>query len=182
MARKPRENVEDGTYHVFARGDNRELIYRDDVDRRVYLRMLEKAVTAERWRCLAYCLMANHVHLLVETPRANLSNGMHRLHSRYAQAFNARHKRTGHVFQGRYGAVRIESDRQLHAVLAYIARNPVEAALCDRPDEWSWSSFGSVALDSAAAWLDEKKLLSRFDAEPARARERYVDLCNLKGA
>jgi len=169
-------------YHVFARGDNRDLIFLDDADRHVYLRMLEKVVTGENWRCLAYCLMANHVHLLIETPDGNLSRGMHRLHSRYAQAFNGRHDRCGHVFQGRYGATRIESDRQLLAVLAYIARNPTEAALCDRPAQWRWSSFRSVVSDSAVHWLDDERLLALLGGDRARARERYADLCNLKSA
>ena len=169
-------------YHVVARGDNRELIFHDDADRHVYLRMLEKVVTRENWRCLAYCLMANHVHLLVETPDANLSNGMHRLHSRYAQAFNGRHDRCGHVFQGRYWATRVESDRQLLAVLAYIARNPTEAALCDQPAHWRWSSFRSVAAGSTVHWLDVERLLTLLDPDPTQARERYVDLCNLKSA
>lgn len=182
MPRKPRENAEDGIYHVFARGDGRDLIYRDDADRRSYLGMLEKVVMSERWRCLAYCLMANHVHLLLETPDANLSSGMHRLHSRYAQSFNARHKRCGHVFQGRYGAVRVGSDGQLRAVLAYIARNPVEAALCDDPGQWAWSSYTSVASGSAAGWLDAERLLSYLGEEPSRALKRYVGLCNLKRA
>jgi putative transposase len=182
VARKPRENVAGGIYHVFARGDNRELVYRDDVDRRIYLRMLEKVVQAKRWRCLAYCLMANHVHLVLETPHANLSAGMHKLHSSYAHAFNARHHRCGHVFQGRYGAVRVASDEQLRAVLVYVARNPVEAALCDAPAGWPWSSFGPVALGGAVGWLAVDRLLSYLDSEPGKARRRYADLCNLKGA
>lgn len=182
MARKPRDNIRGGIYHVFARGDNRELIYLNDADRHVYLRLLEKVVARDNWRCLAFCLMANHVHLLIETPEGNLSEGMHRLHSRYAQAFNGRHDRCGHVFQGRYGSVRVESDRQLFAILAYIARNPIEAALCDDPAQWRWSSFRSVISDSAAHWLADEYLLRRLDPDPVKARERYADLANLKGA
>jgi putative transposase len=104
MARKPREETEGGIFHVFARGNRRQRIYLDDVDRRRYLRLLQTVVAEQRWRCLAYCLMENHVHLLVETPAANLAGGMQRLHGWYAESFNARHRHVGHLFQGRYGA------------------------------------------------------------------------------
>jgi putative transposase len=144
MARKPRENVEGGIYHVYARGNGREAIYRDPIDMQTYLGMLGQVVRSKRWFCLAYCLMNNHVHLLLETPEANLSSGMQRLHSGYARSFNARHGSVGHVFQGRYGAVRIVTDGQLCAAAAYIARNPVDAGLCVRPEHWPWSSYGSV--------------------------------------
>src|SRR5690242_13743227 len=106
MGRKPRENVANGVYHVFARGNSRAPIYLDDDDRRIYLWMLARVVLRQGWRCLAYCLMTNHVHLLLETPEPNLSHGMQQLHGGYALSFNARHGRIGHVFQGRYGAVR----------------------------------------------------------------------------
>jgi REP element-mobilizing transposase RayT len=128
MARKPREDVADGISHVFARGNDRRVIYRDDSDRQTYLRLLARAVTQFRWGVLAYCLMPNHVHLLIETPLANLGAGMRWLHGLYAREFNDRHGRSGHVFQGRYGSVRVKSDEQLWGVAAYIAMNPVEAA------------------------------------------------------
>ena len=142
MPRKPREDAEGGIFHVFARGNDQRLIYRDDSDRRRYLRLL--AVTVERlgWRLLAYCLMDNHVHLLIETPYPNLAAGMQDLHGTYARTFNDRHGRSGHLFQGRYGAIRIKTDEQLGAVTEYIAMNPVKAGLCVTPDEWPWSNRG----------------------------------------
>jgi REP element-mobilizing transposase RayT len=152
------------------------------VDRRVYLQLLKKVFVTTNVRCLAYCLMTNHVHLLVQTPDGNLNAAMHRLHSRYANAFNQRHKTVGHVFQGRYGAVRVTSDPQLLALLTYIARNPVEAALCDDPIDWPWSSFSSVARKRSPEAVDIDSLLAHLDADPTRAVGRYVDLCNLKGA
>src|SRR5262245_6576248 len=100
----------------------------------MYLARLAKAVDRFGWRQLAYCLMNNHVHLLLETPSANLSEGMRSLHSGYAQGFNLRHGRVGHVFQGRYGAVLMARDAQVCAAAAYIARNPVEAGLCRTPE------------------------------------------------
>ena len=106
--------------------------------------MLAQAVRRQRWSCLAYCLMHNHIHLLVETPQPNLGAGMQRLHGLYAQTFNKRHKRCGHLFQGRYGGDRVRTDEQLLTAARYIALNPVEAGLCERPDEWPWSSHAGV--------------------------------------
>ncbi|HEY8002561.1 MAG TPA: transposase [Solirubrobacterales bacterium] len=184
MPRKPRQNLEGGVYHVYARGNAQSLIFADDADRRIYLRLLGKVVVRQRWRCLAYCLMGNHVHLLLETPCANLSPGMQRLQGRYAQTFNSRHGRSGHVFQGRYGAVRITSDGQLCAAAAYIARNPVEATLCERPEQWRWSSYRAAIQGSPPTWLDAHRLLSYFGTVDGAARRRYAQMsggANLKG-
>lgn len=98
---------------MFARGNRKQAIFRDDRDRRDYLGLLALEIRRTRWRCLSYCLMGNHVHLLVETPEANLAVGMQRLQGDYARTFNQRYKTVGHLFQGRYGSVRIRSDRQL---------------------------------------------------------------------
>lgn len=174
MARKPRENVEGGVYHVYARGNAQGVIYRDDVDRYFYLGLLERVVHTHRWLCLAYCLMDNHVHLLLETPDADLSAGMQRLHGCYGQRFNGRHRRTGHVFQGRYGGIRMESDGQLCVAAAYIARNPIEAGLCTRPEEWRWSSYRAAARGAAPPWLAANRLLAFFGNGIESARETYA--------
>lgn len=150
MPRNPRENVEDGIYHVYARGNDRQSIYVDDRDRRTYLLILSDVCDEFAWRKLAYCLMNNHVHLLLETPKANLSEGMQRLQTRYSQRFNRRHERTGHLFGARFGAVRITSDKQFVAATAYIARNPVEAGLCETPELWPWTNCEEARKRCAA--------------------------------
>ena len=91
MPRRPRENVENGIYHAFARGNNRMPLYSDAGDRKAFLRMLEVVVRRWNWRCLSYCLMTNHIHLVLETPEANLSQGMQVLQARYARAEAHRH-------------------------------------------------------------------------------------------
>jgi REP element-mobilizing transposase RayT len=158
MARKPRELVAGGIYHVYARGNNRQEIALDDVDRRRYLALVAREVRRRRWRCLSYCLMPNHVHLLLETPDPDLDAGMQRLQSGYAQRFNARHGRGGHVFQGRYGAVRVTDDAQLMTVVGYIAANPVTAGLCDTPEAWRWSSHAATAQRRSPGWMDAGRL------------------------
>jgi putative transposase len=181
MPRQPREELAGGIHHVYARGNAKQLIYLDDADRERYLRILGKAVLRHRWRCLAYCLMDNHVHLLVETPTPNLGRGMQWLHGLYARAFNGRYSRSGHLFQGRFGAVRVKSDAQLLMVVRYIARNPVEGGLCGEPDDWPWSSHATVRRDQARpAWLDTPRLLDFFGASGGESLRRYAELVALR--
>jgi putative transposase len=175
MARKPRNEFPGAVMHVFARGVRRHAIYVDDVDRHSYLALLGQVVVRQGWHCLAYCLMKNHVHLLLETPQPNLAAGMHRLHGLHAQAFNKRHRHTGHVFQGRYGAVAVRKDAQLLAVARYIALNPVEARLCAQPAEWPWGSHAAVIGGTAPRWLDVDRLLGYFGADGGDPGRRYVD-------
>jgi REP element-mobilizing transposase RayT len=140
MPRRPRPILDGGLYHVWARGIDRRDLFTDDRDRRAYLAILNDACDEFCWIRLAYCLMSNHVHLLLETPSGNLSQGMQRLQSRYAQRFNLRHEKSGHVFEGRFGSTLISSDEQLVAVTRYIANNPVEVGLCAEPPEWPWTN------------------------------------------
>jgi putative transposase len=174
MARPYRREVEDGLFHVYARGNGKLAIYLDDADRLSYLRMLALAVKKTGWRCLAYCLMDNHVHLVVETPDTNLAPGMQWLHGVYAQTFNERHGRAGHVFQGRYGATQITTDSQLWTVVRYLALNPVEAGLCSRPEEWRWGSYGASHTGSPA-WLNETRLLDLLSGSGGDPRRRYLE-------
>jgi REP element-mobilizing transposase RayT len=162
VPRKPRELVEGGIYHAFARGVRGVVIYRDNQDRSSYLRRLGRVTKSVDWLCLAYCLMGNHVHLLVETPRANLDAGMHLLHGGYAQEFNKRHGFVGHLFQSRYGAVRTKTDEQLWSTAAYIARNPVEAGLCESAVEWPWSSYQATMAGHGPPWLATPRLMQLF--------------------
>jgi putative transposase len=175
VARKLRE-LAPGLFHIYARGNDKGLIYRDDYDRRTYLGLLRGTVGHCRWRFLAYCLMDNHVHLLLETREANLAEGMRRLHGSYAQKFNSRHVRSGHLFQGRYGSERIESDEQLWTTTVYIAMNPVKAGLCAHPGDWPWSSHAMVLSGTAPDWIDTPHLLDHFAAAGGDGRRRYAEM------
>jgi REP element-mobilizing transposase RayT len=132
--------MDGGIYHVWARGNNRQRIYADDLDRKTYLGMLGDVCLKFNWGRLGYCLMSNHVHLLIETPQGNLSDGMQNLHNRYAKRFNWRHERVGHLFASRFGSNRVSTDEQLIAVTNYIEMNPVEAGLCASPEIWPWTN------------------------------------------
>ena len=159
MARKPRQEVAGGLFHVFARGNDRRDIFLDSTDRRCYLTMLAREVRRQHWLLLGYCLMPNHVHLLVETPDPNLGAGMQRLHAPYAQAFNKRHGRVGHVFQGRYGAVQVKTDAYFATVVRYVAVNPVAAAFVEIPCDWPWSSHRAlIGREDPPPWLAVQRL------------------------
>ena len=114
-------------------------------DYEVFLSGLAVASYVDCLLCHAYCLMPNHYHLIVETPRGNLDEAMHRLNSTYAVRFNRQHDRTGHVFQGRYGAKLITDNDYALAVVRYVAANPVQAGLCEMPEDWPWSSYAATA-------------------------------------
>ena len=175
MPRKPREEEAGAIVHVFARGNNRQRIFRCDYDRELYLSLLGQVVARQGWLCLSYCLMHNHVHLLVETPEPNLATGMQRLHGLYAQTFNKRHRRCGHVFQGRFGGNRVKTDEQLLTAARYIALNPVEASMCDAPAEWPWSSHAAVVGRVAGPrWLAIERLLGFFAMWGGEPRARYA--------
>jgi putative transposase len=181
MPRRPRAEFEGAIHHVFARGAARQDVFVDDADRRRYLELLDRTVSWLSWRCLTYCLMSNHMHLLIETPKPNLQHGMQRFHGEYAQRFNRRHTRSGHVFQGRYKAVPVESDAQLFAAVRYIVNNPVEAGLCDAPETWPWSSHGATLAGTAPRWLDTGRLLSYVAAYGGSPRSQYAELVKGSG-
>jgi hypothetical protein len=105
-----------------------------------------------------FCLMTNHVHLLIETPAPNLGVGMSRFHGDYARRFNDRHGTNGHVFQGRYGAVRVKDDAQLITVVRYLDRNPREAGLATDSAPWPWCSSSALRGGAGPSWLATNRL------------------------
>jgi REP element-mobilizing transposase RayT len=175
MPRKPRLDVP-GIQHVYARGNDRRAIFRDDLDREAYLAILGRVLERMRWDCLAYCLMDNHVHLLVEIAEASLAAGIQRLHGLYGRSFNERHGRTGHLFEGRYGSKLVTSDEQLWTTMAYIVRNPVSAGLCRSPEEWRWSSHAAAMSGGGPPWFDRAALLRCFEGVAGDPSCRYAEL------
>ena len=174
MPRKPRQEEAGAIHHVFARGVVKRPIYLDEQDRVRYLGMLTEVVRRFDWQCLSYCLMGNHVHLLVQTPEPNLGVGMRWLHGTYAASFNERHGYSGHVFQGRYKNERVSTDAQLLVAAAYVALNPVAAGLCARPADWPWSAYGPTVEQRAPWWLAAPQLLAYFAAWGGDGLERYT--------
>ena len=140
MARLPRHVFPDGIYHVVTRGVDGTPIYRTRADRREFLELLLGVARRNEWTCHALCLMTNHYHLVVEALREQLSAGLHRLNGVYAQAFNERYARRGHLFGDRFWCGLIEDEEELATVCAYVVNNPVRAGLVDTPHRWPWSA------------------------------------------
>ena len=181
MPRKPRAECEPGIHHVTARGNRKQQIFVDDQDRHRYLTLLGRVTGRSAWHCLAFCLMGNHVHLLIETTHPNLGEGMHWLQGVYAQAFNRRHALTGHLFQDRFHARPVRGDAHLWLTAAYIANNPVAAQLCTAPAEWPWGSYAAIRSRRPPVWLDVERLASYFGAAGGNGLRRFIDFVELKG-
>ncbi|MDP8568672.1 REP-associated tyrosine transposase [Methylophilus aquaticus] len=175
MSRPVRIAFPGALYHVTARGDRREDIVEDDEDRRVFLQTLEKVIRQFNWLCYAWCLMDNHYHLLIQTPDGNLSKGMRQLNGVYTQASNRRHRRVGHLFQGRFKAILVDSDAYLLELSRYVVLNPVRAGMVETPAEWAWSSYSAtVGLTAPTAWLALDDLLATFAEQRSLAQSRYA--------
>jgi REP element-mobilizing transposase RayT len=137
--RPPRYVFPDGTFHVGTRGVDGTAIFRTDDDRRFFLQLFADVVRRHEWLVHVFCLMTNHYHLVVEALRDELSDGCHRLNGIYAQTFNRRYKRKGHLWGDRFWSGLIEGDEQFQDTCAYVLDNPVRARLCDDPADWPWS-------------------------------------------
>jgi len=174
MSRPLRIEFPGALYHVTARGNRRDAIFDDDADRRLLLTVLGNVVESFNWRCLAYCLMTNHYHLIVQTPDGNLGKGMRQLGGVYTQKINRRHGRSGHVFQGRYGAILVDADVHLLELTRYVVLNPVRAGLVGEAKEWRWSSYlATTGKAKPPPWLAADALLAHFADDRAAAVRRY---------
>ena len=163
MARRLRIEYEGAIYHIMARGNARQKIVRDDVDRTRLVGGLEHTVSRCGWELLSYAFLDNHLHLLVKTPRPNLSAGMQGFLSGYALWLSRRRQRMGHLFQGRYRAEMIEDESYYWTVSRYIHLNPVRAGLVARPEQWPWSSYpGYYAARRRQPWVAHEALLSAW--------------------
>lgn len=175
MTRPLRLEYTGALYHVTSRGDRREDIYLDDVDRNEWLAVLDKVCVRFNWVVHAYCQMTNHYHFLVETADGNLSKGMRQLNGQYTQRFNRHHEMVGHLFQGRYKAILIQKDSYLLELSRYVVLNPIRAGMVDELKDWHWSSYRAmVGLDTCPEWLDNDWLLSQFEKYRKPAIKRYT--------
>ncbi len=180
MSRPLRVEYPGALYHVTSRGDRREPIYLDALDRRAHLEVIARAFARFDAHAMAYCLMDNHYHLVIRTRRANLSRLMRHVNGVYTQRFNRRHGLVGHLFQGRYSAILVDRDAYLWSLCRYVERNPVAARLVDSAADWPWSSHRAhVALSPAPDWLDVDGLygfILGYSAVTAAQRRRAAVL------
>jgi REP element-mobilizing transposase RayT len=157
-----------------ARGNRKGSIFERDADRHLLLRTVQQATDRYEVRCLAFCLMQNHYHLVLDTPRGNLSDAMRHINGTYTQASNRVHQRTGHLFEGRFHSIVVDRDSYLRELARYVVLNPVRARLVGDPTAWPWSSYRATAgLEPAPSFLDVNWIEDAFGGGRLEAQVKY---------
>ena len=174
MTRPLRIEFPGALWHVTSRGVEKRNVFIDHQDRRAFISRLGRTVEKCHWELHAYVLMANHYHLLLTTPEMTLSKGMQWLGGSYAQYFNERYGRWGHLFGGRFKAHLVDTDAYLVTAARYIVLNPVRAGITATADEWPWSSYLATAgLKWTPRWLSVAAILDRFHLTDREIARRY---------
>lgn len=174
MARPLRILFPDAWYHVMNRGRRGDLIFQDKGDYYTFISLVKDCVEMWNIRVVAYCLMGNHYHILLQTPDANLSRCMRHINGVYTQYFNRTHGLDGHLFRGRYKSILVDSDSYLLELLRYIHRNPLEAGMVDRLESYKWSSHkGYLSKSEIWNWLHKDYVLKIFSNKKNDALRRY---------
>ncbi len=173
MARKPRIHLPGGFYHVMLRGNAGQDIFFTDNDRyRLYL-LMQEGVERFNYRVHAFCLMSNHIHLVIQVADIPLSRIMQNLSLRYTQWMNKRRRRMGHLFQGRYKAILVDADNYLLELIRYIHLNPVQAGIVEDAAVYRWSSYRAYIGQETLPWLTTKWVLGQFSKRMKDAIHRY---------
>jgi REP element-mobilizing transposase RayT len=174
VARKLRDQSE-GVRHIRCRGNRKQPIFVDDYDRERFMVLLAKVARTFGWRVISYCLMTNHVHVVVYVPDFTVSRGMQLLNGQYAQAFNRRHDYVGHLFEGRFRASRVDDEAYSLQVGRYVVLNPVRAGMVEEAVDWKWSSHRAMLGKVAPPpFLDVEWALGQFARKLEQAREEYA--------
>lgn len=173
MARPLRIQYEGALYHVMNRGSARQPVFRCPEHYKIFIKLLIESVALWDIRIHGFSLLPNHYHLLVETPRANLSRAMRHINGVYTQRFNRHSHRDGHLFRGRYRAILVEEDAYLVELVRYIHLNAVRAGLAIQPERYEWSSHRDYLKDGDRKWLSTGRVLSYFGKRKNLARRKF---------
>jgi REP element-mobilizing transposase RayT len=168
--------IEGGIHHVTARGDHRAPILEHEHDRVSFLRRYGEVVERHGWVPLSYCLMRNHVHLVIETPECTLGEGARDLFSDFARRHNKRRGELGHVFQGRYNSRLVSTDSYFAQLLRYVALNPVVAGTCDMAQKWPWSSHRTLLAGRGSRLAAARRVDELLSVWGHPSGERYAAL------
>jgi len=173
MPRIAREKSGSGIYHVMLRGIDRNDIFHEDSDFKLFLLSLKKAKEKEGFDLYAYCLMSNHIHLLIKEGLNNISVTMKRISVSYAQNYNVKYERTGHVFQGRFRSETVESEGAFITVLRYIIQNPIKAGIVMNISDYKWSSITDYDPNNSQGIVDIS-----FISELFRSYKEFMGFLN----
>lgn len=152
-------------YHITSRGNRRNDIFKDDEDFQVYINLMEAALEyfEKQFEIICYCLMDNHIHILLQTKERHLKDFITRVNSIYAKFFNKKYNYLGHLYQDRYFSELVETDTQLLETSRYIHLNPVRANMVKMPEEYKWSSYSMIIGLTRQKLIDSAKILSYFN-------------------
>lgn len=169
MSRQARKQSTSGIYHVMLRGINRQVIFEDDEDYEKFLQVLQGCKSVSRFKLYAYCLMSNHVHILLRTGLDGepLEQIFKRVGVRYVAWYNRKYGRSGHLFQDRFKSEAVNDDAYLLTVLRYIHQNPVKAGVCRKPEQYRWSSY--PAYLGGDSFCDTVEVLDVLSPDPLQA-------------
>ena len=174
MARLPRLELEGGLYHVITRGNNRQRIFHDSADYQKFLALLRSQKQRLPFFLYAYCLMSNHVHLLIERQTDPVGRIMHRMLTGYSQYYNRKHRKVGHVLQGRHQSILCQTDQYLSELVRYIHLNPVRAKMVNRPEQYEFSSHRTYLGLEPSEIVDADSVLRHFGAKKQVARKHFA--------
>ena len=177
MPRGKRNIVKAGTYHIMVRGVNKQDIFYNNKDRKMFIRLLYYYKRKLDCKIHAYCLMSNHVHILFEDKEELISDFMRNITSIYAYEFNQKYKRVGHLFQDRFKSVYVYNDEYLLRLIRYIHRNPEKAGIC-KTGEYRWSSYKEYIYNKKIIEKDE--ILEKFDKNKIIALKKFIEFVNNK--
>ncbi len=174
MPRQGRSKSKTGIYHVMVRGINRQNIFEDDEDRQKYLAILQKTKEISQCEFYGYCLMRNHVHMLVREGKEGISQIMKRVGVSYAYWYNEKYERRGHLFQDRYRSESIENDSHFLSVLRYIHQNPLKAELVNSIDEYPWSSYKTYIAGNTPGLVNTDFALGLLGVQAGEVLSYYI--------
>lgn len=174
MPRGARQNSESGLYHIILRGHNRQIIFEDDEDKEKFLQTLKRYKESNKFKIYGYCLMGNHIHMLLHEQNENMGVIMRRIGASYVYWYNFKYKRCGHLFQDRYKSEVVETDQYFLTVLRYIHTNPKKAGLVKDTSEYKWSSYNDYI--SNAGITDKDFALKIINNDNKKAVEEFIKL------
>ncbi len=173
MPRQRRKLSKTGIYHVMLRGNERKSLFPEEEDYRKFLQVLTHKKRDDSFLLYAYCLMSNHIHLLIREKRQNISQIMKRINIAYAYYFNKKYNRVGHVFQDRFKSESIEEENYLLSVIRYIHHNPLQAKMVSDPISYPWSSYNFYLDEGKKSIIDKEDILTIFSSKVPEAIQRF---------
>lgn len=173
MPRQSRKLSNTGIYHIMLRGNERKGVFLDRMDKHKFLEVLALKQKELAFSIYAYCLMNNHIHLILNNDNADLASIMKGIAVRYATFFNWKYNRVGHVFQDRFKSQVIEDDQYLLVAVRYLHNNPVKAGFTEHPEDYEWSSYRQYLAPVSKPWLNTALVLNMFSGQKNVAMKEF---------